>query len=89
MNPPTLISSPVPPPLCEQGCGYENGEELLSVYTMAQTSFSLFFSVVVLMAMCMAWKVDQRDIDERRVRGAGLYCAVLCCVTALMCCDVM
>lgn len=48
------------------GCGYENGEELLSVYTMAQTSFLLFFSVVILMAMCMAWKVDQDDVEERK-----------------------
>jgi hypothetical protein len=53
--------------LDQQGCGYENGEELLSIYTMAQTSFSLFFSVVTLMAMCMAWKVDQGDIDDRQV----------------------
>jgi len=49
-----------------KGCGYENGEELLSVYTMVQTSFSLFFSVVILMAMCMAWKVDQEDVDDRK-----------------------
>lgn len=49
------------------GCGYENGEELLAVYTMAQTSFLSFFSVVLLMAVCMAWKVDQEEMEERMV----------------------
>ena len=49
------------------GCGYQNGEELLAIYTMAQTSFVSFFSVVLLMAVCMAWKVDQEEMDERKV----------------------
>mmetsp|Transcript_13338 Transcript_13338/g.13831 ORF Transcript_13338/g.13831 Transcript_13338/m.13831 type:complete len:658 (+) Transcript_13338:26-1999(+) len=48
------------------GCGYTNGEELLAIYTMAQTSFLSFFSVVLLMAVCMAWKVDQEEMEERK-----------------------
>jgi hypothetical protein len=31
------------------GCGYANGKELLGMYTMAQTSFLLFFTVTVAM----------------------------------------
>jgi hypothetical protein len=58
------------------GCGYENGEELLAVYTMAQTSFLSFFAVVLLMAVCMAWKVDQEEMDERKVSFAFLSTAM-------------
>ena len=74
LSPLSLTLQLSPPLSWHQGCGYENGEELLSVYTMAQSSFSLFFSVVVLMAMCMAWKVDQDDIDDRKV---GVICKLL------------
>jgi hypothetical protein len=38
---------------------------------MAQTSFFSFFSVVVLMAGCMAWKVDEDEMKERQVRRGG------------------
>jgi hypothetical protein len=33
---------------------------------MAQTSFLSFFSVVLVMAVCMAWKVDKEDVIERK-----------------------
>jgi hypothetical protein len=36
---------------------------------MAQTSFLSFFAVVLLMAVCMAWKVDQEEMDERKVNS--------------------
>jgi hypothetical protein len=35
------------------GCGYSNGKEMLGYYTMAQTSFLLFMSVIVAMAVCI------------------------------------
>lgn len=49
-------------PVHHYGCGYANGKELLGFYTMAQTSFLLFLSVVVAMAVCLAWRVAE---DER------------------------
>jgi hypothetical protein len=58
------------------GCGYENGEELLAVYTMAQTSFLSFFSVVLLMAVCMAWRVDHEEMEERKVSLSPLSSSV-------------
>jgi hypothetical protein len=47
------------------GCGYANGKELLGFYTMAQTSFLLFLTVVVGMAVCLAWRVAEEERDER------------------------
>lgn len=47
------------------GCGYTNGQELLGYYTMAQTSFVLFMSVMVAMAVCMAWQVAEDELNER------------------------
>lgn len=47
------------------GCGYANGKELLAYYTMANTSFLLFFTVVVAMAVCLAWKVAEEEKLDR------------------------
>lgn len=47
------------------GCGYVNGKELLGYYTMAQTSFLLFLTVVVAMAVCLAWRVADEEKTER------------------------
>ena len=47
------------------GCGYLHGRELLAYYTMAQTSFSLFMSVIVAMAVCMAWRIAEDELQER------------------------
>lgn len=47
------------------GCGYANGKELLGYYTMAQTSFLLFCTVVVAMAVCLAWRVAEEEHEER------------------------
>lgn len=40
------------------GCGYTNGQELLGYYTMAQTSFVLFFCVMVAMAVCNMFSIS-------------------------------
>jgi nitrogen fixation protein FixH len=36
---------------------------------MAQTSFLLFMSVIVAMAVCMAWRVADEELAERLVSG--------------------
>ena len=41
---------------------------MLGYYTMAQTSFLLFMSVIVAMAVCMAWRVADDELAERLVR---------------------
>jgi hypothetical protein len=46
------------------GCGYANGKELLGLYTMAQTSFLLFLTVVVAMAVCLGWRVAPEERVE-------------------------
>lgn len=46
-------------------CGYSNGRELMGYYTMAQTSFVLFLTVIIAMAVCMAWKVADDELAER------------------------
>ena len=40
---------------------------MLGYYTMAQTSFLLFMSVIVAMAVCMAWRVADDELAERLV----------------------
>jgi hypothetical protein len=40
---------------------------MLGYYTMAQTSFLLFGSVLVAMAVCMAWRIAEEEIQERQV----------------------
>jgi hypothetical protein len=52
------------------GCGYVNGEELLAYYTMAQTSFTLFVTVIIAMAVCMAWQVAEEELLDRRVSSS-------------------
>ena len=42
-----------------------NGRELLGYYTMAQTSFLLFLTVLVGMSICMAWTVAEEEVHER------------------------
>jgi nitrogen fixation protein FixH len=42
---------------------------MLGYYTMAQTSFLLFMSVIVAMAVCMAWRVADEELAERLVSG--------------------
>lgn len=44
-------------------------QEMLGYYTMAQTSFLLFMSVIVAMAVCMAWRVADEELAERLVSG--------------------
>lgn len=48
------------------GCGHINGKELLGYYTMAQTSFLLFVTVIIAMAVCMAWRVAEEEHAERQ-----------------------
>jgi hypothetical protein len=48
------------------GCGYANGKEMLGYYTMGQTSFMLFFIVVVALTVCLAWRVADEERQERR-----------------------
>ena len=48
------------------GCGYANGKELLSYYTIAQTSYIMFVTVLVSMAGCMAWRVADEEVGERQ-----------------------
>ena len=40
---------------------------MLGYYTMAQTSFLLFMSVIVAMAVCMAWRIADEELQERQV----------------------
>jgi hypothetical protein len=40
---------------------------MLGYYTIAQTSFLQFMSVIVAMAVCMAWKVADEEIIVRQV----------------------
>lgn len=54
------------------GCGFSNGKELLGYYTMAQTSFLLFVTVIIAMAVCMAWKVAQEELTERQTAETWL-----------------
>lgn len=54
------------------GCGYANGKELLGYYTMAQTSFLLFFTVVVAMSVCLAWRVADEEHEERNAAETWL-----------------
>jgi hypothetical protein len=55
-----------PEVLARIGCGYVNGKELLGLYTMAQTSFLQFLTVIVAMSVCMAWRVAEEELEERR-----------------------
>jgi hypothetical protein len=48
-------------------CGHSNGKELLTYYTMAQTSFILFFTVIFTMVLCMAWRVANEEQQDRAV----------------------
>jgi hypothetical protein len=48
------------------GCGYTNGKELLGYYTIAQTSYIMFITVLVCMAVCMAWRVAEEELGERQ-----------------------
>jgi len=59
----SAASLPVEPD--RASCGYSNGRELMGYYTMAQTSFLLFLSVIIAMAVCMAWKVADDELAER------------------------
>jgi hypothetical protein len=47
------------------GCGYANGKEMLGFYTMAQTSFTLFTTVVIAMSVCLAWRIAEEEHEER------------------------
>jgi len=58
-------NGPAPDP-DRAGCGYYNGRELLGYYTMAQTSFLLFLTVIIAMAVCMAWRVAEDELAERQ-----------------------
>ena len=46
---------------------------MLGYYTMAQTSFLLFMSVIVAMAVCMAWRVADDELAERLVRCQSFF----------------
>ena len=48
------------------GCGYSNGKELLSYYTIAQTSYLMFVTVLLSMAVCMAWRAAEEELTERQ-----------------------
>lgn len=65
-----LIDSTVEYSLSDQqyrlGCGYANGKEMLGYYTMAQTSFILFITTIISMAVCMAWRVAEEEMVEIR-----------------------
>ena len=56
------------------GCGYANGKEMLAYYTMSQTSFTLFFIVVVALTVCLAWRVAEDERQERRSAEEWLKC---------------
>jgi hypothetical protein len=47
------------------GCGYLNGKEMLGFYTMAQTSFTLFVTVMLAMSICLAWRIAEEEHEER------------------------
>lgn len=47
------------------GCGHVNGKELLGYYTMAQTSFLLFLTVLIGMAVCLAWRIAEEEKEEQ------------------------
>ena len=55
------------------GCGYVNGREMLGYYTMAQVSLHLFMSVIVAIAVCMAWRIADDELAERQVGYTLLY----------------
>jgi len=61
---PINLSAQAPEP-DRASCGYSNGRELMGYYTMAQTSFLLFLTVIIAMAVCMAWKVADDELAER------------------------
>ncbi len=46
-----LMSDPVEGGADRLGCGFHNGQELLAYYTMTQTSFVLFITVVLSIAI--------------------------------------
>eukprot|EP01041_Mallomonas_annulata_P009449 gene9448-19627_t len=47
------------------GCGHENGRALLGYYTMVQTSFLLYLSVIGGMAFCLAWRIAEDEMSDR------------------------
>jgi hypothetical protein len=49
------------------GCKYANGKELLSYYTIAQTSYIMFVTVLGCMALCTAWRVAEEELTERQM----------------------
>ena len=49
------------------GCGFVNGQELLGYYTMAQTSFILFITVIIGLTVCMAWKITDEESHDREL----------------------
>jgi hypothetical protein len=60
-------------PTSRHGCGYLNGKELLSFYTISQTSSLMFVTVLLSMAVCMAWKVAEEEFSDRQL-VSGLSC---------------
>jgi len=62
---PIDLLAPLPSEPDRASCGYANGRELMGYYTMAQTSFLLFLTVIIAMAVCMAWKVADDELAER------------------------
>lgn len=47
------------------GCGYANGKEFLSFYTMAQTSFLLFVTIMIALSICLAWRMAEEETADR------------------------
>lgn len=55
----------IPPEFDRSGCGYKNGKEMLGYYTIAQTSFLQFITVIIALSACLAWRVAVDEADER------------------------
>jgi hypothetical protein len=69
-----LLAGDSPVDAYRVGCGFANGKEMLGYYTMAQTSFILFFIVVVALTVCLAWRVAEEERQERRSAEEWLKC---------------
>ena len=41
-------------------------QELLGYYTIAQTSYIMFVTVLICMALCLAWRVAEEELGERQ-----------------------
>ena len=55
----------------------------MSLYTLAQTSFMQFVVCVAVLAMCLAWRVAEDELSDRKV-GQAMYAMLIYYLSSLL-----